>query len=305
MMTGSAACISLATAACGDATPSNGGQGEGTSLDSTGGSADDDSNDAGSNSDGSSGSGSGSNQYPNVQVLCELKIECECDNPLFGTVMECVELFLVGAPMDPEDWTELHYDQSCTAQLAASYEERGCGTSLVSLPCEDLCADFYGDAVKGEPCVAGYGALGTTCDQGLLCETGVCVNSASVLCGSKVGEPCEHGLDCEEGLRCDEDDRCAPLVGLDEPCTSNSHQCVDDLWCIGSDPRRCRPYQEVGSACGLGVETPCGSDLSCVDDICAPDPSAGEPCRDGYQCNEESFCNDDTLCEARPPVVCL
>jgi hypothetical protein len=104
-----------------------------------------------------------------------------------------------------------------------------------------------------------------TCDEGEVCENGVCVPEA---------DPCE-GVECGEGEVC-EDGVCVPEADPCEGVECGEGEVCEDGVCV-PEPDPCE-----GVTCEEGEE--------CVDGVCVPvDPCEGVTCEEGEVC-EDGIC---------------
>ena len=213
---------------------------------------------------------------------------CDCGEDRYGgSLSECLSQRREGYEALNRDALAagLDYDGTCPARQLSALASLGCAARLPdSASCAAPCRAWHGQRGPGQACeiVVSDDTLGVafdSCDQGLSCLSGFCVDPcAGAGALPTAGQPCPEGV-CADGARCDTSD---PELSL----------CVAAAALPG-----------VGEACRDGA---CDSSVAvCVPDIdvCAQLPGPGEACIRG-RCRPGFYCAEDGDCASVPPLVC-
>lgn len=249
------------------------------------------------------------------KTVCDAVVECNCEYPGGSQLEHCLSQLSVGAKTQAEllDVDGLTFDGGCAQRQIDEIGRIGCGVFEVDpdAQCEAPCKPWYGPMHAGGTCttVNGY----DNCNQGLVCDNGVCVHPCAEPDLPQLGEACSTQFGCDEGLWCDAVSSpllpvCATLPAVGEPClpAELGFACGEDLVCdMVTDPASplCAALPGLDEECPVGV---CAEDFYCDNTaapaVCTLLPALGELCPFGV-CASPNVC-DSGLCVDPPPQVC-
>lgn len=249
------------------------------------------------------------------KTVCDAVIECNCDYPGGAQLEHCLSQLSVGAKTQAEllDVDGLTFDGACAQRQVDEIGRIGCGVFEVDpdAKCEAPCKPWYGPMHAGGTCtnVNGY----DNCNQGLVCDNGVCVHPCAEPDLPQLGDACSTQFGCDEGLWCDAIATpllpvCATLPAAGEPClpAELGFACGEDLVCdtfTDPDSPLCTALPGLDEECPQGA---CAEDLYCDNSaapaVCTLLPSRGDLCPFGV-CTAPSVC-ESGLCVDPPPQVC-
>lgn len=161
---------------------------------------------------------------------------CGCSEQDWSTYAECDAFFSSSwgeyvADMQAAGGT---YNPACAALYVATI---GCFTreEFQALECP-ACTLFHGSLPQGSACSEDL----PECDNGLTCESGVCVSPCAAVEGAACGntEDCDAYLSCESGT-------CTAAPSAPSQCADGV--CAAESYC--ADNGLCAPVKPVGSAC--------------------------------------------------------
>jgi hypothetical protein len=151
-----------------------------------------------------------------------------------------------------------------------------------------------------------------SCDQNAPCtqlDAGVyrCVALAALNAACDDTNPCRPATTCVGPTGAT---TCHALAGFGEGCTryagdSNCGEgvCVTDAGSVAQAPGTCRPYGQLGEACGNGRNgaAPCDFCFRCTNGVCAERGKAGEACTMDSNCLDDAYYECfQTQCRLRP-----
>lgn len=250
-----------------------------------------------------------------AEQICAQMYTCECPNNIeyYANQTECVivetseiQNAIDGALANGGTW-----DPVCAGDLAKALRDWECMGQTMAMRESTfspvLCPVLKGSGGLANECY--QTALGDTCQAGLTCLEGVCIETPTLPVPS--GQQCYYGyVPCAAGTYCDwhpsgdgmicqdlpvageacnpndqylcgpqsedlicdiDSSTCIPSPGEGESCEEYT-LCQPGLYCDGGKGFTCQPRQELGEGCG--GDPVCPVDASCVNSICTADPAA-------------------------------
>lgn len=243
-------------------------------------------------------------------VVCELAFDCECNGRQFETRSECTAWATTQEAQAQRlmETYDLEWDPTCVGSYVREFEELQCASQRLFPDesdvngCDPGCDALHGRRTVGAGCVAIEETGYSTCDGGLRCRDGICVERCPAALG--LDAPCRDGV-CDEGLFCYESDE-----GLEPQCQTKSAEggscvggrvCAEGLRCFVPDPAdptvaTCELLGEANAPCMGHRECATGY---CPAGFCADLPSEGDDCRGTDVCAGDLFCIDDVCAPAK------
>ena len=246
-----------------------------------------------------------------AEHICAAIYACECGNAIESEAACVAELTgEFQAQIAERSQTAPIWDEECAGALMAAWSDWGCqGQTAVMSEVEFSLAEcpvMKGSQPVGADC--NDFPLGDTCEVGLSCVAGVCVQSpvpvpvgqqcgfdwdelpcvagayctyvsdvAVQICEAlpQAGDPCDPNADylcgpSSNDLYCDVSGTCEPAPRAGEPCF-DGFLCGPGLYCDGGQDFTCLPKAEIGGGCG--GDAVCPTDASCIGNVCEADPA--------------------------------
>jgi len=220
-----------------------------------------------------------------ARQICAGFYQCSCPaNGEFASEAECVDQLDSDLQASIDTWLDAgaSWNADCAGQMLAAWSTWEClGPGLARREAAydpRVCPIVKGNRPVGSDCSTSQ--IGDDCAEGLVCISGVCVETVVPV---PIGDVCEY--DWQE-----------------LPCAADSWCAYDD----NSEQRICQPLPSVGDSCDWSEGYLCGPgslDLVCNGEtlICEPGPAVGEPCFEGIACGPGLYCDGgkDFTCQER------